>query len=106
MKIRSVIIGFVALMALTGITSAVIAAGPSVPAWVNPDGTVDQSKLPSEIDLLDCQGNVVGRRSNPFADNAPAYVPPAAAARNGHPSCERGGGAVVEGFSGDPLDSP
>ncbi|MEV5527212.1 hypothetical protein [Streptomyces prunicolor] len=32
---------------------------PPIPEWVNPDGTVDESKMPEELPLIGADGKVV-----------------------------------------------
>lgn len=101
MKIRRVVVAGLIAGAAIGVSSAVIAA-PPVPPWVGEDGRDNPEKYPAFVNLLDCQGNVVGRRANPFADDAPPYLPPAAPARNGNPACEAGGGLIIEDFPATP----
>lgn len=98
MKLRNVLVVGLLVGSAIGVGSAVI-AGPPAADWIGPDGRDIKANVPAEIDLLDCQGNVVGKRSNPFADDAPGWTPPAAKARPGHAACERGGGLTVEGSS-------
>jgi hypothetical protein len=43
--------------------------------WLNPDGTVEETLLPVVIDVLDCEGNVVSERWDPFGEGAVPYMP-------------------------------
>ncbi|MFJ9132203.1 hypothetical protein ACIRRT_03955 [Streptomyces sp. NPDC102256] len=38
---------------------AEVPPAPPAPAWVNPDGTVDESKMPEELPLIGADGKVV-----------------------------------------------
>lgn len=38
---------------------AAVPPAPPTPAWVNPDGTVDESKMPEELPLIGADGKVV-----------------------------------------------
>lgn len=97
MNVRMYVLGAFVVGVSGGLVTAVIASPPT-PPWANADGTTNMERLPDHVDLLDCQGNVVGRRANPFADNAPAWLAPGASARNGHASCAVNGGATIEGY--------
>lgn len=44
---------------------------PEPPPWARPNGTVDESKLPLSVPLLDERGNVVGE-----VDTAELFGPP------------------------------
>lgn len=38
---------------------AAVPPAPPIPEWVNPDGTVDESKMPEELPLIGADGKVV-----------------------------------------------
>jgi hypothetical protein len=85
----------VVLMALL-ITATVATA-----AWTDsadglgtrPDGTVDISRLPDSLPMVDCAGHVVGRRANPLAaETNSRYIPPSAPG-----TCDSSGIRIVSG---------
>jgi hypothetical protein len=51
----------VALSLAIGLTAIAVAetGEPSPPSWVKPDGTVDTSKLPSRMPMVDSNGDLV-----------------------------------------------
>ncbi len=55
-----VALGAITAIALSIGLSSVASGSDSVPSWVNSDGTVDTSKMPARMPMLDSRGNVMG----------------------------------------------
>ncbi len=51
--------GLLGLGAVVGSVATADDPTPPRPAWVNPDGSVDESKLPTNMPVLDSQGRVI-----------------------------------------------
>lgn len=61
-------------LALGGVDIAVatVKEPPPPPAWVNPGGTADISKMPDRIPVADAMGNIVGYVDKNLVTNPPA----------------------------------
>lgn len=107
--------GFGASFAVTGFSSASATPAthaqvhgpgnpPPLPAWVNPDGTVNQSKLPKRIEIAGPNGQpVIGPSGRPITipTGPPLLPPPSQLVKNNVPTHSSSSGAPsqVEHFS-------
>ena len=66
---------------IAGVTAGAVLLGSGTGAAesdspMRRDGTLDRSRLPKAVKVLNCAGEVVGEMREPYSDSAPAWTPP------------------------------